>query len=54
MTTEFSVKSHCNSQASTIGSGPDESGALVLALLDGWTELKRMSFITWGHQKAKC
>lgn len=35
-------------QASTIGSGPDESEALVLALLEGWTELKRMSFITCG------
>ena len=31
----FNVAFGWNSQASTIGSGPDESGALVLALLDG-------------------
>jgi hypothetical protein len=29
----------CNSQSSTIGSSLKETGALVLALFDGWTEL---------------
>jgi hypothetical protein len=41
----------CNSQSSTIGSSLKETGALVLALLVGWTELKNLEQNVRGGRK---